>query len=214
MHIAIIGGGVSGLVAAYLAQRRHRVELFEARETAGGHANTVVARADTGEEVPLDVGFVVYNERTYPVFNRLLRELGVETRPSDMSFGVSSEGDGFEYSSRGWRGYLGSPRNLFSLRRAVMGLDVLRFQRDARNVLQRDSLHDVPFDEYLRRGRYGRDFRERVIVPLIASTWSNSPADVLASPRTTCSVSSRSTACSRPGRSPSGAGSSGERART
>lgn len=182
MHIAIIGGGVSGLVAAYLAQRRHRVELFEARETAGGHANTVDARGKAGEEVPLDVGFVVYNERTYPVFSRLLRELGVETRTSDMSFGVSSEEDGFEYSSRGWRGYLGSPRNLFSLRRAIMGLDVLRFQRDARNVLRQDALHDVPFDKYLRRGRYGRDFRERVIVPLIASTWSNSPADVLAFP--------------------------------
>lgn len=72
MHISIIGGGVSGLVAAYLAQRSHRVELFEARETAGGHANTVTARGETGEEVPLDVGFVVYNERTYPVFSRLL----------------------------------------------------------------------------------------------------------------------------------------------
>jgi predicted NAD/FAD-binding protein len=182
MHIAIIGGGVSGLVAAYLAQRRHRVELFEARETAGGHANTVVAHGATGEEVPLDVGFVVYNERTYPVFGRLLRELGVETRSSDMSFGVSSERDGFEFSSRGWRGYLGRPRNLLNLRRAIMGLEVLRFQRDARKVLRRDLLHDVPFEEYLRRGRYSRDVRERLIVPLIASTWSNSPADVLSFP--------------------------------
>ncbi len=182
MHIAIIGGGVSGLITAYLAQRSHRVELFEARETAGGHANTVAARDDTGEEVPLDIGFVVYNERTYPVFSRLLRELGVETLPSDMSFGFSSEEDGFEYSSRGWRGYLGSPRNLFSIRRAIMGLDVLRFQRDARRVLRHDLLHDVPFQDYLHRGRYGSDFRQRVIIPLIASTWSNSPADVLAFP--------------------------------
>ncbi len=182
MHIAIIGAGVSGLVAAYLAQRRHRVELFEARETAGGHANTVVTHDAAGQELALDVGFVVYSERTYPVFTRLLRELGVVSRPSDMSFGVSSEQDRFEYSSRGWRGYLGSPRNLLSLRRAIMGLDVLRFQRDARTVLRRDALHDVPFEEYLRRGRYGRDFRERIIVPLIASTWSNSPADVLAFP--------------------------------
>ena len=182
MHIAIIGGGVSGLVTAYLLQRQHRVELFEARDTAGGHANTVVTRDEAGEEVALDVGFVVYNERTYPVFSRLLRELGVETRPSDMSFGVSSDDDDFEYSSRGWRGYLGSPRNLFNVRRAIMGLDVLRFQRDASDVLRRDLLHNVPFEEYLRRGRYSRDFRERIIVPLIASTWSNAPADVLAFP--------------------------------
>ena len=182
MDIAIIGGGVSGLVTAYLLQRKHRVALFEARDTAGGHANTVTTYDDAGEEVALDVGFIVYNERTYPVFSRLLRELEVETRPSDMSFGVSSEDDGFEYSSRGWRGYLGSPRNLLSLRRAIMGLDVLRFQRNARDVLRRVMLHDVPFDEYLQRGRYSRDFRERIIVPLIASTWSNAPADVLAFP--------------------------------
>ena len=182
MHIAIIGGGVSGLVAAYLLQRKHDVELFEARDTAGGHANTVVTRSDAGEEVALDVGFIVYNQRTYPVFSRLLSELQIETRPSDMSFGVRSEDDDFEYSSRGWRGYLGSARNLFNVRRALMGLDVLRFQRNAREVLRRDLLHDVPFEEYLRRGHYGHDFRERIIIPLIASTWSNAPADVLAFP--------------------------------
>lgn len=119
MDIAIIGGGVSGLVTAYLLQRKHRVELFEARDTAGGHANTVVTPNDAGEDVALDVGFIVFNERTYPLFSRLLRELDVETRPSDMSFGVSSEDDGFEYSSRGWRGYLGSPRNLLNPRRAT-----------------------------------------------------------------------------------------------
>ncbi len=182
MDIAIIGGGVSGLVAAYLLRRAHHVELFEERGTAGGHANTVLVRDEQGAELPLDVGFIVYNERTYHVFARLLRELGVESQRSDMSFGVRSEDDDFEYSSRGWRGYLGAPRNLFNLKRALMGLDVLRFQRNARAVLRNDTLHDVPFEEYLRRGRYTRDFRERIIVPLIASTWSNAPADVLAFP--------------------------------
>ena len=143
MHIAIIGGGVSGLVAAYLLQRQHHVELFEARDTLGGHANTVVTSNEAGEEVALDVGFVVYNQRTYPVFSQLLRELNVETRPSDMSFGVSSDVGDFEYSSRGWRGYLGSPSNLFSIRRAIMGLDVLRFQRSARDVFRFLDQHGV-----------------------------------------------------------------------
>lgn len=182
MHIAIIGGGVSGLVATYLLQRRHHVELFEARATAGGHANTVLTRDPSGRELALDVGFIIYNERTYPVFTRLLRELGVETQASDMSFGVTAEDDDFEYSSRGLRGYLGNSRNPFSPRRLRMGLDVLRFQRNARRVLRDDSFHDVSFEDYLERGRYGRDFRERIIVPLIASTWSNAPAQVLAFP--------------------------------
>ena len=182
MRIAVIGGGVSGLVATYLLQRAHDVELFEARATAGGHANTVLVRETSGKHVPLDVGFVVYSERTYPTFRRLLEELDVETRQSDMSFGVSCEDDGFEYSSRGLRGYLGNSRNPFNLRRAWMGLDVLRFQRNARRALRADLYHDMPFEEYLRRGHYSSAFRERVIVPLIASTWSNSPADVLAFP--------------------------------
>ena len=133
MRIAVIGGGVSGLVATYLLQRAHDVELFEARATAGGHTNTVLVREASGKHVPLDVGFVVYSERTYPTFRRLLEELDVETRQSDMSFGVSCEDDGFEYSSRGLRGYLGNSRNPFNLRRAWMGLDVLRFQRNARS---------------------------------------------------------------------------------
>lgn len=181
MNIAIVGSGVSGLVAAYLLQREHRVELFEQQRRAGGHANTVMVPT-AGGELPLDVGFIIYNERTYPGFSRLLDELHVETQPSDMSFSVRREADGFEFSSRGLGGYLAQRRNALNPVHMRMLIDVARFQRDARRVLVRNELQDVSFEDYLASRSFGRAFRERLIVPLIAATWSNAPADVLRFP--------------------------------
>lgn len=182
MRVAVIGAGVSGLVASYVLRREHEVELFEADSRAGGHANTVLIQDEHGHDLPLDVGFIVYCERTYPVFSRLLRELGVETQLSDMSFGVRTEPEGLEFSSRGVRGYLAQPRNLLNPTLVRAGLDVLRFQREAREVLDRGEAPSVGLEEYLRQRGYGQLFRERIIIPLIASTWSNSPADVLGFP--------------------------------
>tara|TARA_Y100000588_G_scaffold354472_2_gene408793 strand:+ start:218 stop:1474 length:1257 start_codon:yes stop_codon:yes gene_type:complete len=181
MHVAVIGSGVSGLVTAYLLQRKHRVELFERDVRAGGHANTVVIPTNQGD-LPLDVGFIVYNERTYPEFSRLLCELDVETQSSDMSFSARIESNGFEFSSRGVRGYLAQHRNVLNPVHLRMLLDVLRFQSDARRVIANDEMHGVSFKEYLERRSFGRAFRERLIVPLVAATWSNAPADVLGFP--------------------------------
>lgn len=182
MRIAVIGAGVSGLVAAYLLSKRHDVEVFERNGYAGGHANTVLVEDERGRELPLDVGFIVYSERTYTHFSRLLRELRVPTQPSEMSFSVSWENDSLEFSSRGVLGYLASPRNLFRLSHHRMLYDVVRFQRDARRAVAEDRLHDMTFAEYLEHGRYSDVFRYGLIVPLTASTWSNAPADVLGFP--------------------------------
>ena len=182
MRIAIVGAGVSGLVAAYLLRHEHQVQLFEANEYAGGHANTVTVTREDGSELPLDVGFIVYNERTYPGFTRLLAELGVETQLSDMSFSVRCEEEDFEFSSRGVSGYLAQRRNLLRPSHYRMLLDVVRFQRDARRMLRRDEGHDLSFDEYLDRRGFSDVFRQRLIVPLLASTWSNAPAHILSFP--------------------------------
>ncbi|MGE3962419.1 MAG: NAD(P)/FAD-dependent oxidoreductase [Dehalococcoidia bacterium] len=182
MRIAIVGAGVSGLVAAYLLRREHQVQIFEANAYAGGHANTVMVTAEDGRELPLDVGFIVYNERTYPGFTRLLAELGVESQASDMSFSVRCEEEDFEFSSRGARGYLAQPRNLLRPSHYRMLLDVVRFQRDARRALRRDEGHDISFDEYLERRGFSQVFRQRLIVPLLASTWSNAPSNILSFP--------------------------------
>jgi len=182
MKIAVIGAGISGLMAAYLLNREHDVELFEQNTYAGGHANTVLVPGLDGEDVPLDVGFIVYNERTYPGLSRLLAELDVETRESEMSFSVACEEDGFEFSSRGIRGYLAQPSNALKPSYLRMVLDLLRFHRDAKRVLAKDTMHDVSFDTYLDQRGFGEVFRERLLVPLIASTWSNSPENIMKFP--------------------------------
>lgn len=182
MRIAIVGAGVSGLVAAYLLARRHSVEIFERNSYAGGHANTVIVQDERGDDIALDVGFVVYAPRTYPGFSRLLNELGVETIPSEMSFSVRHEADGFEFSSRGLRGYLASPRNLLRPSHYRTLWDVVRFQREARRAVAEDRLHEVTFGDYLRQAGYSDEFRFGLIVPLTAATWSNSPTDVLGFP--------------------------------
>ncbi len=182
MNIAVIGAGVSGLVATYLLSRRHRVELFEREARAGGHANTVLVEGSDGGVVPLDVGFIVYNERTYPAFTRLLRELGVATQRSEMSFSVRCDAHDLEYSSRGLGGYLAQPRNLLSGSHSRMLFDLTRFHRDARRAVADDTLHHVSFADYLERHRFSSAFQRHLIVPLTAATWSNAPSDVLRFP--------------------------------
>src|SRR5215208_8021043 len=103
MNIAVVGAGISGLVAARLLHEQHAVTVFEAGAYAGGHTNTV--RVDTEHETHhVDTGFIVFNDRNYPSFERLLARLGVAAQPSDMSFSVSSEHGGFEYASTSARG--------------------------------------------------------------------------------------------------------------
>ena len=114
-NIAVIGAGISGLAAAYLLSRRHRVHLFEKEERLGGHTNTVRIPTPAGC-VPLDTGFLVHNDRTYPNLVRLFEELGVATRDSDMSFAVSCRRTGLEYSSRGANGFF-AQRRIWSTRR-------------------------------------------------------------------------------------------------
>jgi uncharacterized protein len=172
MKIAVVGAGVSGLVAAHLLSHEHEVTVFEAQDYVGGHTNTV--RVDTAYETHwVDTGFIVFNDRNYPRFERLLRRLGVATQPSTMSFAVSDVHGDFEYAST-------SPNGLFAKRTHLatpwfhrMLADVLRFQREARALLWSDG--DPSLGDWLERGRYSRPFIDRLIVPQAAAVWSADP---------------------------------------
>jgi len=171
MAIAVIGAGVSGLVAADRLARDHRVTLYEADARPGGHTHTVtVPAADGPHEV--DTGFIVFNPVNYPRFTALLEELGIPSQESDMSFSVRDDGAGLEWCGTGsLNRVFGQRRNLLRPRFYRMLADITRFGRDARTVLT-DPEDRRSVAEFLAAGDYGRAFVDHYLLPLGAALWS------------------------------------------
>lgn len=180
MRIAVIGAGVSGLVAAHLLHRAgHAVTVLEAGAYAGGHTNTI--RVDEPDaSLDVDTGFIVFNDRNYPNFEKLLAGLGVASQPSDMSFGVGDERGDFEYASTSANGLFAKRAHLASPAFHRMVLDVRRFQREARALL--DSDEDPSLAQWLRDAGFGDAFVEKLIVPQAAAVWSADPSQMDAFP--------------------------------
>jgi predicted NAD/FAD-binding protein len=171
--VAVVGGGISGLTAAHaLHQAGHRVRLFEREPTLGGHATTL----DVGGQA-VDIGFIVYNEVTYPRFVGLLEELGVETQASDMSMGVACAGCRVEWSTRGLAGVFAEPMQLARPSHYGMLNDLFRFYRDARATLEAPPT-GMTMDEYLADRGFGPTFAQHFLVPLTAAVWSTAPDTV------------------------------------
>ena len=174
MRIAVVGAGVSGLLVAHLLHEAHEVVVFEAGDHAGGHANTV--RVDTPNETHhVDTGFVVFNDRNYPGFERLLARLSIGWQRSTMSFSVSDGAGDFEYSSASALGLYAKPAHLLSPRFQRMVADLVRFNRAARELLSQER-EDPSLGEWLERQRFSRAFIERLIVPQVAAVWSADPS--------------------------------------
>ena len=176
MRIAVIGSGISGLAAAYLLADRHQITLFEASSSLGGHTNTVEIEL-AGRQYALDTGFIVYNERTYPNFSRLLKQLNVTTQASDMSFSVRSDRTGWEYSGSSLSGLFAQRRNLVRGAFYRMLADILRFNRCAPALLA-DNDHQLTLGEYVAREGFGQDFLEHYLIPMGAAIWSAPPNEM------------------------------------
>ncbi|TIC89056.1 DUF1365 family protein [Nocardioides sp. GY 10113] len=185
-RVAVVGSGVAGLVAAYVASRSAEVTLYEADDRLGGHADThLVPDPATGTDLAIDTGFIVHNRRTYPVLLRLFEELGVETQPSEMSLSVSDEGTGVEWAGAlGPRGLFPGGRNLASPRFWRMLTEVPRFHRAARRLLESQGDADPTVDlttlgEFLDAGGFSPYFRRHFMAPLVAAVWSCDPDSAL-----------------------------------
>ena len=180
MRIAVIGAGVSGLVAAHALHRAgHDLSVFEAAGYAGGHTNTI--RVDEPDaSLDVDTGFIVFNDRNYPNFERLLGRLGVASQPSDMSFGVGDEDGDFEYASTSANGLFAKRAHLASPAFHKMVLDVRRFQREARALLASDD--DPSLAQWLRDTGFSEAFVEKLIVPQAAAVWSADPEQMWSFP--------------------------------
>ena len=173
-RIAVVGSGVSGLATAWLLSQGHDVSLYEAGDRVGGHACTVDTVDPQVGPVAVDSGFIVYNEPNYPNFTALLAHLKVEAKAAHMSFAVSMDAGGFEYSSHGLRGLFAQKRNLANPRFWSMLADLKRFHREAEGDLAELDQSLCSLGHYLDRKRYGEGFRDLHLLPQAAAIWSSS----------------------------------------
>jgi len=173
-RIAVVGGGISGLLAASELHRAgHEITVYEAADYPGGHTNTVTVETDEGP-VAVDTGFIVLNDKNYPNFERVLAELGVPTQATTMSFGVSDGRGEFEWAARGARGIFARPRHLVDPRFIRMLADLVRFNREARDLLATGGT-GPSLRAFLADGGYSDYFIERLLVPQAAAVWSADP---------------------------------------
>src|SRR6478735_11350377 len=172
MKIAIVGTGISGLVAAHLLQREHELTVYEAGARIGGHSNTV--RVDFEDETHwVDTGFIVFNDRNYPNFEALLAELGVASQPSHMGFSVSDGRGRFEYSGTPW-GLFARPSHLVSPSFLGMLRDWRRFNREARALIGMNGTAPS-LGTWLEQKGFSQHFIDRLIVPQASAVWSADP---------------------------------------
>lgn len=184
MRIAVIGGGVSGLSAAWALSRRHHVTLFEADARPGGHTHTVDVEVD-GRKFPVDTGFLVFNERTYPNLCALFDHLGVASVATEMSFSVRIDERRLEWAGSNLATVFAQKRNLVKPEFWGMLKDILRFNREATARVAAGVTGSETIGQFLEAGRYGRAFRDWYLLPMSAAIWSCPTARMLDYPADT-----------------------------
>ncbi len=173
-HIAIVGSGISGLACARFLSREHDITVFEKDPRAGGHAHTVVVE-EHGRKIPVDTGFMVYNEVTYPLLTRLFRELDVRTKATSMSFSVQHVADGLEFNGSNLNLLFGQRRNLLNARFWRMLVQIARFNRETVAELARPAYGEMTLRDYVDARGYGQDFLHWYLSPMAAAVWSSPP---------------------------------------
>lgn len=181
-RIAVIGAGVAGVAASHLLQGRYDVTLFERNDYVGGHTNTIVIEGGADAWLAVDTGFIVLNQRTYPLFNRLLLEWGVSLRDSDMSFGFYDESTGFQYAGTGVGGLFAQPMNALSPSFLKMLWDIRRFGIVGARALEDNLPPETTLGDFLAQHRFSARVINDYILPLGAAIWSTAPGRMVEYP--------------------------------
>lgn len=183
-RVAVIGAGIAGLASAWLLKDHYKVTLYEAGAYFGGHSNTVDVSLE-GHTYPVDTGFLVHNDLTYPNLIQLFAHLNINVHSSDMSFGVSIESPDIEWAGTNLATVFAQPSNLFKPKFLLMLRDILRFNKNAQAYLNQARIEPVTLQELLEREQFGQAMRDWYLLPMAAAIWSSSVKDILGFPAAT-----------------------------
>ncbi|MEP0356333.1 FAD-dependent oxidoreductase [Paraglaciecola sp.] len=173
-NIAIIGSGISGLTSAYLLSQKHKVTVFEKNDYIGGHTATVDIKIQQ-KEYSIDTGFIVFNNKTYPRFLKLLSQLKLTPQETEMSFSVKNQNTGLEYNGHSLSTLFAQKRNLFRPKFWKLILDILRFNKTCKLLFSEDSIpQDLTLGEFLDNEKFNDYFCQHYILPMGAAIWSTS----------------------------------------
>lgn len=181
MKIAIIGTGISGLTCGYHLHREHDITLFEVNDYIGGHTATVDVEYD-GKQYAVDTGFIVYNDRTYPNFIRMMNEIGVEGIATEMSFSVSNRANGLEYNGHTISTLFAQRSNWLKPKFYYFIYEILRFNKLVKQQAEHASDEDKTLGEFLNENGFSDYFSDNYILPMGAAIWSSTLADMRAFP--------------------------------
>jgi len=179
LKVAVVGGGVAGIVSAYLLQRKHQVTIFEANDYLGGHTNTVLVEDPDLKELAVDTGFIVLNDKNYPLLHKFLSQLNVPWRWSDMSFGYYDEESNFSYAGTTLSGLFSERRHLFSTEFWNFLFEIKRFCKVTKNAYLNEELNNLSVQEFLRKHKFSDFFTRSYLVPMAAAIWSASQNEIL-----------------------------------
>lgn len=178
MRIAVIGGGISGMLSWYLLQQKHDVTLLEANDYLGGHTATVDVEVQ-GEQYAIDTGFIVFNNWTYPIFNKFIAELGVAALPTEMSFSVKNSQHNLEYNGNTFTSLFAQKRNIFRPSFWKMLLQITRFNKLGKQLVAADHPDlDLELGAFLDKHDFGQGIRDNYLLPMGAAIWSAGLTDM------------------------------------
>ena len=172
MRIAVIGSGISGLSAAHYLSKKNKVDLFEKEDHFGGHSYTIDVK-DNNNHVPVDIGFIVFNFKTYPNFVKFLNENGIEIEKSNMSFSVSVKETDIEYCGKGLLGIFSNKKNLLNFDFFKMFFEIIKFYKKSNNL--KNIEENLTLDDFLKREKMSKYFTNYHIIPMVSAIWSMPP---------------------------------------
>ena len=172
MRIAVIGSGISGLSAAHYLSKKNKVDLFEKEDHFGGHSYTIDVK-DNNNHIPVDIGFIVFNFKTYPNFVKFLNDNGIEIEKSNMSFSVSVKETEIEYCGKGLLGIFSNKKNLLNFDFFKMFFEIIKFYKKSNNL--KNIEENLTLDDFLKREKMSKYFINYHIIPMVSAIWSMPP---------------------------------------